>query len=88
MSFFATPNTALTEYITYPLLPRCFSIVLQSLLLPSSSPANTLEQSFPPRNFIRKVGCCVVVVLERSDNDDDDDINLRLRDLQKGIGMY
>ena len=45
----------------------------------------TLEQSFPPRNSIRKVGCYVVVVLERSD-DDDDDINLRLRDLPKGIG--
>jgi hypothetical protein len=41
LSFFTTPNTALIEYITYHLLPHCFSIVLQSLLLPSGSPAIT-----------------------------------------------
>jgi hypothetical protein len=46
LSFFATPNTALTEYITYPLLPRCFSIVLQSLLLPSGSPATLQLASY------------------------------------------
>jgi hypothetical protein len=46
LSFFATPNTALIEYITYPLLPRCFSIVLRSLLLPSSSPATLQLASY------------------------------------------
>jgi hypothetical protein len=45
LSFFATPNTALIEYITYHLLPRCFSIVLQSLLLPSGSPAITIART-------------------------------------------
>jgi hypothetical protein len=46
LSFFATPNTALIEYITYHLPPRCFSIVLQSLLLPSGSTAITVCVAF------------------------------------------
>ena len=42
----ATPHTALIEYITYHLLPHCFSIVLQSLLLPSGSPATLQLASY------------------------------------------
>ena len=46
MSFFATPNTALTRIYHYYLPPRYFSIVLQSLLLPSGSPATLQLASY------------------------------------------
>jgi hypothetical protein len=55
LSFFATPNTALIEYITYHLLPRCSSIVLQSLLLPSGSPAITVNARDKKRRAVEEV---------------------------------
>ena len=67
MSFFATPNTALIEYITYHLLPRCFSIVLQSLLLPSGSPATLQLARYYTVNTIAKMSDSSLSPPPRSD---------------------